>query len=378
MKLKFGMVGGGNHGYIGDVHRLGATHDGKCELVAGCFTRNADKNRETAYTWGVTEQSRVYDTYQIMAEQEAKRKDKIDFVTIATPNDTHYPIAKCFLEHGIHVVCDKPLAFTLSEAQELEELAAQKKLLFCVTYTYAGYPMVQQAREMIARGELGEITTVMAEYPQEWLAVQVGTGASGRAAWRSDPERVGPSGCVGDIGTHLEFLIRYMTGLKTKRLAAHLDHIPYDFPRDTNAHILAEYENGASGCLWMSQIAFGNECAIKIRIFGTKGSVEWCHLQPYQLKVTGLDQPCRYLTANRSWLYDEARSMSRLPAGNLEGMYEAFANIYRNFAQHLIALKRNETLAGYSYPAVSDGVAGVRFIDACLKSAAQDSAWVDV
>lgn len=281
MKLKFGMVGGGNGAFIGDVHRHGALMDDLAVLVAGCFTRKSEQNLSCAEKWNVADLSRVYHSYTEMADAESAREDGIDFVTIVTPNDTHYPIAKYFLEKGIHVVCDKPLALNAAQGRELAALAKEKDLQFGVTYTYTGYAMIRQAREMIDAGEIGKITTIQGEYPQEWLAVSLISEHSEQATWRHDPKRSGESGCCADIGTHVECLISKMTGMHPKRVIARFDRIPADVPLETNAQMLVEFDGGVPGLIWTSQVAMGHETELTVRVFGEKGSIEWSHLKPW-------------------------------------------------------------------------------------------------
>ena len=377
MKLKFGMVGGAG-GFIGDVHRHGALMDDLAILTAGCFSRNIEKNRKYAEKWNITDTERVYTDYKEMAEKEAAREDGIDFVTIATPNDTHYPIAKCFLEHGIHIVCDKPLALTAEQGRELATLAKEKDLLFGVTYTYTGYAMIRQAREMIDHGEIGKITCIQGEYPQEWLAVSLETGSSEQATWRQDPARSGASGCCADIGTHVECLISKMTGLHPKRVIARFDSIPADIPLETNAQMMVEFEGGIPGMIWTSQVAMGHETDVTARIFGEKGSIEWHHLKPWELRVTRINQPPQTYTANRTYLYPAAKDLCRLPSGHPEGFYEAFGNLYRGFCMNLIAKKTGGDPGSYRYPTVEDGVKGIEFVDACLESNAKNNVWVTV
>ncbi|MDB4865775.1 MAG: putative dehydrogenase, partial [Cohnella sp.] len=286
--LKYGMVGGGQGAFIGDVHRKGAAFDGQNELVAGCFSRNFDNTLQTGSQLRV-DRDRLYRTYQEMAERESARDDGIDFVVIVTPNNSHYEISKIFLTHGIPVVCDKPLTIEAHEAEELADLAREKDLLYCVTYTNVGYPMVKQAKALIESGELGEIRMVMAEYAQEWLADLVEEQGD-KMAWRTDPTQQGKSTSVGDIGTHIENTISYITGLEIDSLCAKLDVMP-GRKLDTNASILVKYTNGASGIYWCSQIAIGNDNGLKVRVFGTKGSLEWEQENPNYLQVAYLDKP---------------------------------------------------------------------------------------
>ena len=377
MRLKFGMVGGAG-GFIGDVHRHAAHMDDLALLTAGCFSRNMDKNRAFAEKWNITDPSRVYPDYQTMAEAEAAREDGIDFVSITTPNDTHYPIAKCFLEHGIHIMCDKPLALNAEQGRELAKLAKEKDLLFGVTYTYTGYAMIRQAREMIDAGEIGRITCIQGEYPQEWLAVSLVSGSSEQATWRQDPARSGASGCCADIGTHVECLISKMTGLHPTRVIARFDSIPADIPLETNAQMMVEFDGGIPGMIWTSQVAMGHETEVGVRIFGEKGSVEWNHLRPWELRVTRINQPPQVYTTNRDYLYPAAKELCRLPSGHMEGFYEAFGNLYRGFCMNLIAKKTGGDPGSFRYPTVEDGVRGIEFVGACLKSNANNNIWVPI
>ena len=377
MKLSFGMVGGGNGAFIGNVHRRGAIMDNLAELTAGCFTRSMDKNRQTAEEWGVRDLSRVYANYQEMADAESKREDGIDFVSIVTPTDTHYAIAKCFLEHGINVVCDKPICLTLDEGLELQAIAQEKGLEFGVTYTYASYAVIRQAREMIDAGVIGNIVKIVAEYPQDWLIVSTVAEKSDQALWRLDPRRAGPSACCADIGTHLEALIARMTGLKLERVMARFTHYK-DSVLEHDIDVMLEYEGGIPGTMWASQIASGNDCGVCIRVYGDKGAIEWRHTHPMEITYTPLAQPTRTIVANREYNYAACTEQCRLPAGHPEGFYEAFGNIYHSFCTHLIAKKTGGDPGTFRHPTIEDGVAGLRFVDACVKSNAEGSRWVSL
>lgn len=378
MELRFGMVGGGNGAFIGDVHRHGAQMDDLAVLTAGCFTRNPQKNLEAGRKWHIHDESRIYPDYRMMAEEEAKREDGIQFVVITTPNVSHYEIAKCFMEHGVHVMCDKPLAFNLEQAQELEKIAKEKDLLFGLTYTYTGYAVIRQAREMIKAGKIGEILHVVAEYPQDWVISSLVQEKSDQAKWRFDPQIIGASLCTGDIGTHLEQLIAQSTGLTIKRVLARFDTYPRDLPLETNTTVLLDFGDNITGTLWASQIAIGYECGIKIRIFGTEGSLEWSHEMPGILKYTKINSPTMTLSANREYMCPESRRLSRLPAGHPEGYYEAFGNIYHSFCEHLLARLEGREPESYTYPTVEDGVHGMKFVKACVKSNAEGNIWVNV
>lgn len=375
--LKFGMVGGGKDSFIGEVHRKAAKFDGKIELVSGCFSRSFDNTLETGENLGLARE-RLYKDYREMAEQESKRDDCIDFVSIVTPNYAHYSAAKAFLEYGINVVCEKPLSVELEEAEELEELARKNNLLFCVAYSYTGYPVVKHAREMVRNGDIGEVRMVMGEYPQEWLATTIEKEGQKQAAWRTSPELAGKSNCNGDIGSHIENVVSYITGLEIDSLSAKLDIFGEDRKLDTNASIMMKYNNGATGLYWSSQIAVGHDNGLKIRIFGTKGSIEWEQEKCNYLKVAFLDKPVQVLSRGRDKLYPLGGNLSRIPAGHPEGYYEAFANIYSNFADALMAHKEGEEInpVEYDYPGIDYGISGVRFIGKSLESSNNGAKWV--
>lgn len=377
--VTYGMVGGGEGAFIGDVHRKAAGFDRKTVLTAGCFSRNHENTISTGEALGIN-RDRLYATYQEMAGKEGSRPDKIDFVSIVTPNYAHYDIAKTFLENGINVVCDKPLCFKIEEAEELERLAKAKGLLFCVTYTYSGYPMVKHAREMIKRGDIGEIRVVMGEYPQDWLATTIEKDGQKQASWRTDPKFTGISNCVGDIGSHIENTVSYISGLKIKYLCANLDIFGEDRVLDDNAEILLKYSNGATGVYWSSQIAIGHDNGLKVRIFGTKGSIEWEQENPNYLKVALLGEPVKILSRGAGYLYPQAAKLVRIPTGHPEGYYEAFANIYTAFSNALLKKKSGQPLTAedLDFPSVGDGMSGVKFITKCVESSKQGAIWVTV
>lgn len=378
MHLKYGMVGGGNGAFIGDVHRRGAFLGGLAKLTAGCFTRNAERNLETAEEWNVEDKSRVYSSYQEMAKAEGAREDKIDFVAITTPNDTHYDIAKTFMEQGIHIMCDKPLTLTEEEALSLEQIAKERDLCFGVTYSYAGYAMVRQAREMIERGELGELVHVTTEYPQDWLLLGIRSEEGQKKMWRLNPERSSGSLCTVDIGTHLEHLVTAATGMEVKSVLARFDYSPKDIPLETNSTVMLKFDNGVSGTLWSSIVAIGHDADVRIRIYGTKGSLEWYHGSAGLLKHSKLGEPVQIYSMNRDYNFESSLEMSHLPAGHPEGYYEAFGNIYRAFCQDIIARQNGADGKQYRYPDVHDGVQGVRFVNACVKSNKEGNVWVDL
>lgn len=377
MKLKFGMVGGGNGAFIGNVHRKGATMDGLATLTAGCFSRHMDKNLETAAAWDVADTSRVYTSWAEMAEKESQREDRIDFVSIVTPTNTHYEIAKCFLEHGFNVVCDKPISLTTEEGVELRKLAKEKDLMFGVTYTYASYAIIRQAREMIDAGMLGEILKIEAEYPQQWVLEDAANQPDAPLAWRLDPKKAGPSACCSDIGTHLEALISLATGLHPTKVLARFTHL-HGSPLEHDIDIMLEYPGGIPGHMWASQIASGNDCGVKLRVYGTKGGIEWSHRQQMELRWSPLAQPTQILSANKPYNFTACTEQCRIPSGHLEGFHEAFGNIYHAYCLHLLAHKNGTDPGDFRYPDIDEGVAGLRFVDACLESDAKGNCWVNM
>lgn len=376
--LRFGMVGGASGSLIGDVHRKGALFDGQAELVAGSFSQDFERTLLTGEQLGL-DPKRLYRDFHEMAQKEAAREDGIDFVVVVTPNYAHYDAAKAFLLQGIHVVCDKPLTFTVEEGEELAKLAQDKGLLFCVTYAYSQCATLKQAQMMIKHGEIGDIQVVMAEYSQGWLATAVEKQGNKQASWRTDPAQAGISNCVGDIGSHIEHTVAYVTGLEIDGLCARLDHFGgEDRPLDTNAVIMLKYKNGAVGNYWCSQVAVGYDNGFRVRIFGTKGTLEWCQEEPNYLDVIKLGQPRQRLSRGNAYFCPEAADMSRLSAGHPEGYYESFANIYLKFTAALLKLKQGMELdeEDLDFPQAAEGIRGVRFIHRCVESSKKGSIWV--
>ncbi len=376
--IPYGMVGGAHDAFIGDVHRKAISFDSRTRLVAGCFSSAPQRNGDTGEKFAI-DPSRVYPTFQQMAEKEGARADGIRFVSITTPNYVHYEIAKCFLSHGIHVVCEKPLCFTVAQAVKLSALAKQKDLLFGVMYSYSGYTMVKVMKEMIADGKIGQVISVNGEYPQEWLIDELGESDPGTAklsGWRSDPAVAGISNCVGDIGTHIEHTVHYLTGLKIKRLLATTNN--FGKALEMNANIILEYDNGANGAYWCSQVACGNLNGLAVRIYGTLGSLEWQQHTPDYVRYTPKGRPPEILSRGTGYLTQNAAATNRLPSGHPEGLYVGFANVYRTYLNALAKKLAGETLNSQDldFPSVDDGVNGVRFIHAVVESAKQDAAWV--
>ena len=337
--IRYGMVGGGMKALIGEVHRKALKFDNRVELVAGCFSSHADRNAEVGVEYGL-DPARVYANYEEMAKAEAAREDGIDFVSVVTPNNTHYAVCKAFLEAGIHVVCEKPLCFTVEQAEELEALSREKGLLFGVTYTYTGYVMSKVMKEMIAEGKIGKVVSVNAEYAQDWLLGELATGNNTQtniAVWRTDPAVSGAANCVGDIGTHIENYVHYVTGLKIKRLIATTNK--YGKALDLNANIIVEYENGVNGAYWCSQVAAGHYNGLAVRVYGDKGALEWAQEDPEHLRYTPMDGATQLLARGTGCIKEKAAAQGRLPSGHPEGLVTAFANIYRNYVSALVAKK---------------------------------------
>lgn len=380
-KLRYGQIGGTLGAFIGGVHRKAIALNEQAELVAGCFSAtNPANNRKCAAHYGIAPE-RTYDNYLAMAEAEAAREeDRLDFIVICTPNRFHYEEAKAFLERGFNIVCEKPLCFTVEQAEELCALAKEKEVLFCVTYTYTGYNMVKQAKQLIEEGEIGEILDIKAEYLQDWLLDEASGcgGETSLSVWRMNPELSGISNCVGDIGSHIEQTVAYMTGLRVKRLAAVLDK--YEHQLDLNANMLVEFDNGAHGTFSSSQVAAGYYNGLSIRIFGTKGSIEWHQEHPDFLTVTLKGRPSQLYT-RAAHTCGHALSINHIPSGHPEGLTMAFANIYKAFSDALIRKMDGEPNDGkwdLDFPNAEDGLCGVKFISACVRSSEEGACWVEI
>ncbi len=372
-RIRLGMVGGGNDAFIGGVHRIASRIDDRYELVAGALSSTPEKARASGEALGLP---RIYDDYKQMAIREARRKDGIEAVSIVTPNHVHYAAAREFLKRGIHVICDKPLTSTLADAKKLVKAAEQSGALFILTHNYTGYPMVRQAREMVAKGDIGKIRVVQVEYPQDWLSEEQDFK---QAEWRTDPARSGAGGSTGDIGTHAHNLACFISGLEVEALAADLDAFVPGRQVDDNAHVMLRFKGGAKGMLWSSQVAPGNENALRIRVYGEKGGLEWAQEDPNYLWVTPLGEPKRLITRNGAGAGEAAARMSRVPPGHPEGYLEGFANIYSEAAEAIRAHQAGTTPdAAVLYPTVQDGLRGVQFVDACVRSSKRNAAWVSM
>ncbi|HXL98158.1 MAG TPA: Gfo/Idh/MocA family oxidoreductase [Steroidobacteraceae bacterium] len=373
-RLHAGIVGGGRGAFIGAVHRIAAELDGAALVVAGAMSADPQTARDSAAAWNL---ERCYDSYHEMARAEAARQDGIDFVIIATPNHLHLPVARAFLEAGIHVVCDKPLTATLPEGEQMLRLVQQSKALFALTHNYTGYAAVRQARAMIRDGLIGDIRKVLVEYQQDWLMDALELRGNKQAAWRTDPARAGPSGCLGDIGTHAENLLQFITGLPIRALCADLSSFVPGRRLEDDANLLLRLEGGAKGTMVCSQIACGEENNLAIRIYGNKAGLEWHQQEPNTLLHKPAGEPWRLLRAAHSYLDASAQSSTRTPAGHPEGYLEAFANIYRAFIADVLQVQVGHAPRG-GYPTAQDGVRGLRFVAAALESAKLGSQWVEV
>lgn len=375
-RIRLGMVGGGRDAFIGGVHRIASRIDDHYELVAGCFSSTAEKSRASGADLGLPA-DRVYDDFAAMAKREARLKNGIQAVAIVTPNHVHYAAAREFLKRGIHVICDKPLTSTLPDAKKLAIAAGKSGALFVLTHNYTGYPMVRQAREMVASGELGDIRVVQVEYPQDWLTEATEASGQKQASWRTDPAQSGAGGSTGDIGTHAFNLANFVTGLTLDSLSADLQTFVEGRRVDDNAHVMLRYKGGARGMLWSSQVAPGNENALRLRVYGSKGGLEWFQEEPNTLWHTPFGQPPRKLTRANAGAGNAANRVSRIPPGHPEGYLEGFATIYSEAAAAIRAHDAGaEPDPDVSYPNVHDGVLGVAFVDACVRSSARNSAWV--
>ncbi|WP_342087325.1 Gfo/Idh/MocA family protein [Dyadobacter sp. OTU695] len=373
-----GMVGGSLDAFIGGVHRRAAIMDGEIELVCGVFSSDPAKSKETGKALYLPE-NRVYNDFEemILKEKQLPEGERMDFVAIVTPNHMHKAPTKLALENGFHVVCDKPITLNTEEAEEIVALVEKTGLVFCLTHNYTGYPMVKEARQMIASGAIGEVRKVIVEYPQGWLATLVEVTGNKQAAWRTDPKRSGAAGGLGDIGTHAENLAEYITGLKITQICADLTIFVEGRLLDDDAHVLLRFNNGAKGILQNSQIANGEENDLNIRVYGETGGLQWKQMEPNTL-IHKTNQGTRIIRTGVGNLSKAAQVHTRIPAGHPEGYFEAFANLYRNFAIHLRAYwegKKADPV--YDFPTAQDGLRGMKFIDAVIASNKTETKWTD-
>ena len=370
-RLRAGIIGGGRGAFIGAVHRIAAELDGEAQVVAGAMSSDPANARESAAAWCL---DRWYSSYEQMAVEEARRSDGIDFAIVATPNHLHFPVAKAFLSAGTHVICDKPLAFSVAEAQLFVDLVERGAPLFALTHNYTGYPLVRHARDLVRQGALGDLRKVLVEYNQDWLMTRAEQSGNKQAGWRTDPKRAGISCCVGDIGTHAANLLEFIAGKPIQSVCADLSTFVAGRELDDDANILLRLEGGAKGTLVCSQIACGEENNLTIRIYGSRGGLEWAQQDPNTLIFKPHGAPRQILRTANGYLSEAARAVTRTPAGHPEGYLEAFATIYRSFIADI--RRRREGLAPLrDYPSARDGLRGMQFVSAAVKSSARGAQW---
>jgi predicted dehydrogenase len=375
-KLRMGMVGGGRGAFIGGVHRIAAAIDGEIELVGGAFSSTPDKSKASGEDL-MLDPARCYGDFKEMIQKEKRRKDGMDIISIVTPNHMHFAPAKMALENGFHVICDKPVCFSLAEAKKLKEIVEKTGLTFALTHNYTGYPMIKQARAMIKNGAIGKIRKVVVEYPQGWLSFpEEQKGTNKQAEWRTDPKRSGIAGAVGDIGTHAENLAEYVTGLKITELCADVSKMVDGRLLDDDANVLLRFDSGAKGILHCSQIANGEQNGLNIRIYGELGSLYWHQETPQYLKNKSIDGQ-RIYEPGVGQLYESASSSSRIPFGHPEGYLEAFANLYRNFARTVRKRMNGEAPSEFDldFPTIEDGIRGMQFVETVISSGKAGAKW---
>jgi predicted dehydrogenase len=379
-KLRMGMIGGGPGAFIGAVHRIAANMDGQIELVCGAFSSDAAKSKQAGEELFLAPE-RVYGSYNEMIEKEKQLPEdvRMQIVSIVTPNHVHFEPSKMALENGFHVILDKPMTFTLDEAKALQQVVEKTGKVFCLTHTYTGYPMVKQAKQMVKSGVLGKIRKIYVEYPQGWLSTFLEGSDSKQAAWRTDPKRSGIAGCMGDIGTHAFNMAEYVSGLKTTKICADLNIVVEGRQLDDDGAVLLKFDNGATGVLFASQIAAGEENNVKVRVYGEKGGVEWQQQDANTLMVKWLDKPAEIYRTGTGYVNSYASHNSRTPGGHPEGYLEAFANLYRNFALTVRAKENGETPKPewLDFPGIEDGLRGMAFIENVVKSGKSDVKWIN-
>jgi len=378
-KIRYGMVGGGPEAFFGDIHRKAAALDGEIELVAGAFSSTPEKSEAQGREL-MLDPSRVYGSYEEMAEKEGAlpEEERIDFASIVTPNHVHHPAARAMMEAGINIICDKPMTRTMDEAEELCRIAKENDRVFAVTYTYTGYPMVKQAKKMIADRVLGDIRKVVVEYPQGWLTKTIEKDGAKQAVWRTDPAQAGISSCMGDLGTHVENMSSYITGLEITGVMADLTIFGKDRVLDDDGNVLVHFENGARGIFFASQISVGDENNLRFRVYGTEASMEWHQENPNYLYLRYEDQPEKVYKHGNDYLEEVTRHNSRLPFGHPEAFIEALANIYLNAARTMKAKKNGSEPSEFDldFPTVQDGARGINFVEKVVESS-REKKWVD-
>lgn len=380
-KLRMGMVGGGPGAFIGEVHRKVARMDGKAEIIAGAFDIEPAKSKQMGKEL-LLDPNRVYENYKqmVQAELDLPEDERIDFVSVTTPNNWHFPIAKAFLEAGFHVICEKPMTMTLTEAKELKKIVESSGKVFALTHNYTGYPMVKQARYMVKTGVLGKVHKIFVEYPQDWLLKRIELDGQKQAEWRTDPKQAGAGGCLGDIATHAENLAHYITGLYIEKMCADLTTFAEGRKLDDDVNIIMHYENGAKGMLHSSQVLTGQENGLKIRVWGDKGGLEWFQEHPNYLNFYQQGKPVQIFRRGNDYLCEAAKRATRIPAGHPEAFLEAFANIYVNamdtIRAHINGTKPTEL--ELDFPTVDDGVVGMAFIETVIESDKSSQKWTKI
>ena len=376
-KLKLGMVGGGQGAFIGGVHRIASRIDDHYELVAGSLASNPEVAHASAKELGI-DTERSYETFASMAEKESSREDGIDVVAIVTPNHLHYPIAESFLTKGIHVICDKPLTHNLEDAEKFYKTVKDSNALFALTHNYTGYPMVRQAREMFRNGDIGKLRIIQVEYAQDWLTLPIENEGQKQASWRTDPSKAGMGGSIGDIGSHAFNLADFITGAKLEELCADISSFVSGRKNDDNAHVLLRYADNVRGMLWSSQVAPGNENALKIRIYGDKGGLTWEQENPNYLTVDIFGKAKKIIRRAGNETIDIGNRVTRIPPGHPEGYLEGFANIYADFAKQISAFKDNQKPSEelLLIPTIDDGLKGVKFITSVVESGKNGGKWI--
>jgi len=370
--LRLAMVGGGPGSFIGPVHRMAAELDGRIRLTAGVFSRDPAKNAEAARAWGVAE-DRTYPDHDRMIAAERARDDGVELVAVVTPNHLHFDVSAAALRAGLHVISDKPATLDLAQARELAGIVAASGRRYGLTYTYTGYPMVREARKIVRRGDLGRVRKVVVEYPQGWLSQPIEQGGDKQAAWRSDPAQAGVGGCIADIGVHAFNIAEFVTGLRVERLCADVATVVPGRALDDDCNVLLRFEGGARGVLIASQVSAGARNGLQLKVYGERGGLSWSHERHTELTVDWLDGPTQVLHAAAGYLGATARAASRLPAGHPEGFIEAFANIYRDFADAIAAQEPGELV-----PGIAEGVRGMAFVERAVEASRSDLGWVDL
>jgi predicted dehydrogenase len=378
-RLRLGMIGGGRGAFIGAVHRMAARLDDRYELIAGVFSSDPQRSRDSGAEL-LLDPARCYGSVDEMVRAEGARADRVDVVAIVTPNHLHHAAAKKFLEAGCHVICDKPLTTTVADAAELVGIGERARRVLAVTYNYSGYPLIRQAKEMIAAGELGELRVVQLEYAQDWLTTPLEAAGQKQASWRTDPQQAGAAGAVGDIGTHAFHLAEFVTGLRVSQLAAELSTQVAGRKLDDDAQMLLRFPNGARGGLWVSQVAAGNENGLRLRIYGAKGGLEWSQEEPNHLRHAPYGQQPRVIARGGPGATPLAAGAARIPSGHPEGYLEAFAQVYRDIADLIAAYdaKTPPQAGALLVPTARDGLRGVQFVHAAVESSRRNAAWVDL